>query len=143
MVVPAERSTTFSCDTSQRYEAISIKLKLCGGKKKSAFGDLWACVIHVTRNSPVLFEIFQYGLKPSSDPLTGQQVCRHKDVCRNSQHRSWGGHKILQHLLQFILATLVCIICCVYSKPHPLYEVNCCNILKSPPVTLTGTLLGS
>lgn len=90
MVVPAETSTTFSCDTSQRHEAILIKLKLCGGKKKSAFGDSWACVMHVTRNSPVLLEIFQYGLKLSSDPQTGQQVCRHKDVCRNSQHRSWG-----------------------------------------------------
>lgn len=90
MVVPAETSTTFSCDTSQRHEAISIKMKLCGGKKKSAYGDLWACVMHVRTNSPVLFEIFRYGLRSSSDPPTGQQVFRHKDVCRNSQHRSWG-----------------------------------------------------
>lgn len=141
MVVPAETSTTFSCDTSQRHEAISIKLKLCGGKKKSAFGDLWVCVIHVTRNSPVLFEIFQYGLKSSSDPLTGQQVCRHKDVCRNSQHRSWGSQNptasapvhpgntsrynmlFLQQTTSSVLGQLL-------------------QHLKSPPVTLTGTLLG-
>lgn len=61
MVVHAEMSTTFCCDTSDRHEAVSIKMKHCGGKKKKVPQALWVCVINFMRINPVLFELNSLG----------------------------------------------------------------------------------